>query len=159
MQNNPYKIKDRYRRVQGRFLCSISWWLLWQLSSEIKNKNYAWWRFYWFKNGCWLDQVFNRLFSSNDHLKNSDNWTSQCVLVIVLRINLFQSFESFQSIVEMTHLVAVISDKLQDIVRVSRCLGWKIYIPSVFGLSIHDVSSYQPLNVAFFSLVLLVSYQ
>lgn len=57
--------------------------------------------------------MLNGLFAGNNHLKNTDNAASKCILIIVLRVYLFQSLEGFNTIVEVPHFIAIISYQLQ----------------------------------------------
>ncbi len=57
----------------------------------------------------------------------------------------------------MTHFIAIVSDKLQDIEGVSRSLSRQVDIPRIFWFSVHYVSPDEPLDVAFLTFVLLVS--
>ena len=153
------KIRARYRRVRGRCLCSISWLLWWRLRSEVMINNYAWGWFDWLENCSWLDQVLDWFLSCDDHLKHSDDRTSQSVFVVIFWINFFQRLKGLQRIVKVAHLITIITDKLQDIVRVWSCFCRQVNVPCVFGLSIHEVGSDQPLDVALFCFVFLVSDQ
>ena len=57
----------------------------------------------------------------------------------------------------MAHFVTIVSDQLQNVVRICRSLGWKVHIPGVLSLTVHDVCSNQPFDVTFLSFVLLIS--
>ena len=118
---------------------------------------YLWWTFCWFQDSSCLDEMFNWLFSCDYHLEDSQNTSSQGIFIVIFRINFLESLECFNSVIEMSHFVTVISNELQKIIGISWCFSWDIDIPCVFRFTIHDVSPDQPLDVSFFTFVLLVS--
>lgn len=58
-----------------------------------------------------LNEMLDGILASNHHLEHSQNASSQRVIVIVLRIDFLKRLESLHCIVEMPHLVGVVSDQ------------------------------------------------
>lgn len=57
----------------------------------------------------------------------------------------------------MSHLIAIVADDLQNVIGFSRCLSGEVNFPRILGLSVHDVSSDEPFDVAFLAFIFLVS--
>ncbi len=101
--------------------------------------------------------MFNRFLTSNNHLEDTQNASSQRIFVIVFRVNFLKGFESFNCVVKVTHLVGIVANQLQKVVRICWGLGWDIDVPSIFRFAVHDVGSYQPFDVSLLAFVFLVS--
>lgn len=67
--------------------------------------------------------MLHGLFACHDHLEHPQDATSQGILIIVLRVNLLQSLEGLDCVVEMSHLVGVIAYELEEVVGVGRGFG------------------------------------
>ena len=103
--------------------------------------------------------MLNWLFSRNHHLEDPDDCPSQSIFVIILWVYLFQGFECLQGVIKVSHLITIVTDKLKNVVWISRSLSWKINIPSILSLPIHNVSPNKPFDITLFSFVFLVSDQ
>lgn len=97
------------------------------------------------------------LFSCYRHLEDSEDTSSKRIFIIVFLIYFFESFKSLNSVVEVSHFIWVISNKLKEVVGVSWCFGWDVNVPSIFRFSVHYVGSNEPFDIGLLTFVFLVS--
>lgn len=64
--------------------------------------------------------MLNALLSCDCHLENSDYAPSQRILVVVFSVDLFKGLEGLDRVIEVSHLIAIVANKLEDVEGVGR---------------------------------------
>ena len=87
---------------------------------------------------------FFGFFASNDHLENTDRGTSLAFPELWIRVKTLEDVESFGGVVELAHLVTVISNLIQKRQALIAGLHVDVDLPSEVWLEIHDVAFAEP---------------
>lgn len=104
-------------------------------------------------------QIVLARFARYDHLKNPDTGTAFTFPIFRIGVESFQDVKRLGCVQEMTHLVTIVRDQLQQIERLVRRRHLQVQIPGGARVAVHDVTTRQPGNVHVFVLVRLVVNQ
>merc|ERR1719199_1232295 len=106
-----------------------------------------------------LLQFVRALLPGDDFLKNADGRPALTLPKFGIGIQALEDIERLASVVEVSHLVAIVGNQVKKVKRFVARLHTHIRLPCELGLVADDVASAEPAHVAELGLILLVLHK